>query len=143
MFSPQKTQYPLFCGEITRREACSRFIFPHKNRSTHCFVGKSQGVIPALCSFFPTKTTVLTVLWGNQQVRSLLQVHFSPQKLQYPQFCGEITRRNACSRFIFPHKTRCTHHYVGKTPAHTPCIFFIYIILLKNETSYKNSTKKK
>ena len=124
MFSPHNALYKLFCGEFYRRDACFRFTFPHKISSNHCFVGKPTGAMPALSQFFPTKTAVPTVLWGNDKAQRLLQVYFSPQKPQYSQFCGEMTRREVCSRFIFPHKTRCTHHYVGKTPAYTPCIFF-------------------
>ena len=142
MFSPHNAQYKTFCGEFYRRDACFRFTFPHNNRSTHCFVGKSQGAILVLCSFFPTKNAVPTIMWGNHKSRYLLYVHFSPQKPQYPPLCGETNRCNACSRFIFPHKTRCTHHYVGKTPAHTPFIFSIYNIAQKRDFLQKFHKKK-
>ena len=66
-YSPQKPQYSLFCGESSRCDACYRGTFPHKNRSTHCFVGKTQGAKPAPGTFFPTKHAVPTIMWGNFQ----------------------------------------------------------------------------
>ena len=86
------------------------------------YVGNYKGAKPVFRLYFPTYCAVLAILWGNQQAPSLLQVYFSPQKSQYPLFCGEITRREACSRFTFPHKNRSTHNFVGKSQGSKPAL---------------------
>ena len=46
--------------------------------------------------------------------------HFSPQKTQYKQFCGESGRRNAFTKLLFSHKKRSTSYYVGKLAGAMP-----------------------
>ena len=137
-------QYPLICGEITRRDTCSMFIFPTKTAVPTVLWGKHKArcmlqshfsplnqQCPQFCGeisrrdscprpIFPTKTIVPTILWGNHKARNLLQVHSSPQKPQCPQFCGESSRRNVCFMSFFPHKNRSTHCFVGNPAGAKP-----------------------